>query len=182
MLYNKDVVSSVLTFIRHLDQLKRQPILQPGEAPVVRRRTDLEADPSQPSNLCERTMHAFAQQNIPISQPLSLPVLSISLTCPGKDFRGPCALQFVDHDRQSIHRLCLILHMNDSLFGMYQSLLHIYAKLQPIRFLPTPASFLPHAWDTLHPASSARNLQTGNACLVHQCKLMTLTTQWQWHR
>ena len=86
VLYNKDVVSAVLTFMRHLDQLKRQPVMTRGAAsakPRPHAMDQLEVDPSQPSNLFERTMHAFAQQNIPISQPLSLPVLSISLTCPG---------------------------------------------------------------------------------------------------
>ena len=89
VLYNKDVVSSVLTFMRHLDQLKRQPLIQPGAITAMSRRSDLDVDPSQPSNLCERTMHAFAQQNIPISQPLSLPVLSLSLTCPGEPSAFP---------------------------------------------------------------------------------------------
>ncbi len=86
VLYNKDVVSSVLTFMRHLDQLKRQPIMQPDAFQGMPRKADHELDPSQPSNLWERTMHAFAQQNIPVSQPLSLPVLSVSLTCPGELF------------------------------------------------------------------------------------------------
>ncbi|KAK9867090.1 hypothetical protein WJX84_006946 [Apatococcus fuscideae] len=92
VLYNKDVVSAVLTFMRHLDQLKRQPVITPVGAPDKPRPHAmdlLEVDPSQPSNLFERTMHAFATQNIPISQPLALPVLSISLTCPGIVLRIP---------------------------------------------------------------------------------------------
>lgn len=94
VLYNKDVVSAVLTFMRHLDQLKRQPVISSGATPAKPQAHDLlECDPSQPSNLFERTMHAFAQQNIPISQPLSLPVLSVSLTCPGQSLSPPTFLR-----------------------------------------------------------------------------------------
>lgn len=109
ILYNKDVVSAVLTFMRHLDQLKRQPILMPGGS-ASPKGTELENDPSQPSNLFERTMHAFAQQNIPISQPLSLPVLSVSLTCPG-------ALSSRPRTRSNEAAICGILAFEAAMAG-----------------------------------------------------------------
>ena len=44
---------------------------------------DLKPEPGQPATLTERVFHAFAQHNMPVYKPLTLPVTFIDLSCPG---------------------------------------------------------------------------------------------------
>ena len=80
--YNKHIVRTVLNFAKHLAQLKDRPLQ--SQAPASQQQLpELKAAPGQPSTLSERVFHAFAQQNMPVYKPLSLPVNHCKLSCPG---------------------------------------------------------------------------------------------------
>lgn len=82
MEYKKLVVLAVLNFWQHLAQLKDKP-LKDRASKEVQALPDLKAEPGQPVTLSERVFHAFAQQNMPVYKPLTLPVTSVDLSCPG---------------------------------------------------------------------------------------------------
>ena len=80
--YKKLVVLAALNFLQHLGQLKDKP-LKDRASKEVQALPDLKAEPGQPATLSERVFHAFAQQNMPVYKPLTLPVTSADLSCPG---------------------------------------------------------------------------------------------------
>lgn len=86
--YSNYVVVAALRFYNHLARLKGQPL---QELPPVPEKPlpELKAAPGQPATLSERVYHAFAQQNMPVYKPLSLPVTRLSVRCPGLLPRQP---------------------------------------------------------------------------------------------
>lgn len=80
--YNKHIVLAGLTFFKHLAKLKDQPLKSQPPLPA-NPLPDLKPEPGQPVTLSERVFHAFAQQNMPVHKPLSLPVTQVTLACPG---------------------------------------------------------------------------------------------------
>lgn len=80
--YNKCIVVAGLSFFKHLAKLKDRPLKSlPPKPPQPL--PELKPEPGQPVTLGERVFHAFAQQNMPVHKPLSLPVTSVLLSCPG---------------------------------------------------------------------------------------------------
>lgn len=84
--YNTHIVAAALRFGSHLAQLKDQPLQKGPAAPTAKGLPELRADPGQPATLSERVFHAFAQQNMPVYKPLSLPVTRVKISCPGMPF------------------------------------------------------------------------------------------------
>lgn len=80
--YNKCIVLAGLSFFKHLAKLKDRP-LKTIPPPPSQPLPELKPEPGQPVTLGERVFHAFAQQNMPVHKPLSLPVTQMSLACPG---------------------------------------------------------------------------------------------------
>ena len=80
--YNKRIVLAGLSFFKHLSKLKDQPLVNQTPLPS-RPLPELKPEPGQPATLSERVFHAFAQQNMPVYKPLSLPVTHYRLICPG---------------------------------------------------------------------------------------------------
>jgi hypothetical protein len=84
VVYNKELVLALLSFWDQLATLRKVPLERlPAAASGQSAVPDLQVDPGQPINLSERVLHAFAQHNLPIYKPLSLPVTWVTLFCPG---------------------------------------------------------------------------------------------------
>lgn len=81
--YNNYIVVAALRFYSHLARLKNQPLQNQLPQPA-KPLPELKAAPGQPVTLSERVFHAFAQQNMPVYKPLSLPVTRLKLSCPGE--------------------------------------------------------------------------------------------------
>ena len=81
--YSKRVTLAALKFFQDLSMQKDKP-LQERNGADCQALPDLKPEPGQPATLSERVFHAFAQQNMPVYKPLSLPVTNIDLSCPGR--------------------------------------------------------------------------------------------------
>ena len=90
------MVLAVLNFLQHLDQLKDKP-LKDRASEEIQALPDLKPDPGQPATLGERVFHAFAQQNMPVYSPLSLPITFMDLSCPGEAFSQSLMHPFFTH-------------------------------------------------------------------------------------
>ena len=83
LLYNSDVVGAALGFVNELLHHKSR---------VMQQTSCVEDDPGQPRNLTERVLHSFARHDIPVDRPVSLPLVSVDMYCPGET--GLCVAIF----------------------------------------------------------------------------------------
>ena len=74
LLYNSDIVGAALGFVNELQHHK---------SCVLERLADPDDEPGQPRNLTERVLHSFARHDIPVDRPVSLPLVSVDMYCPG---------------------------------------------------------------------------------------------------
>lgn len=75
LLYNSDVVGAALGFVSELMHHRSR---------VLERSGSMFDEPGQPRNLTERVLHSFARYDIPIDRPVSLPLVSVDMYCPGE--------------------------------------------------------------------------------------------------
>lgn len=80
LLYNSDIVGAALGFVNEL---------QHHSSRVLERRADAGDEPGQPRALTERVLHSFARHDIPVDRPVSLPLVSIDMYCPGTPLHYP---------------------------------------------------------------------------------------------
>jgi len=74
LLYNSDLVGAALGFVNELQHHKSR---------VLERTADAGDEPGRPQNLTERVLHSFARHDIPVDRPVSLPLISVDMYCPG---------------------------------------------------------------------------------------------------
>ena len=77
LLYNSDIVGAALGFVNELQHHKSR---------VLEKAADAGEEPGQPRNLTERVLHSFARHDIPVDRPVSLPLISVDMYCPGAGF------------------------------------------------------------------------------------------------
>ncbi len=88
LLYNSDIVGAALGFVNELQHHKSR---------VLEKTTDAGDEPGRPRNLTERVLHSFARHDIPVDRPVSLPLISVDMYCPGDTHGTHLALHsFVD--------------------------------------------------------------------------------------
>lgn len=75
LLYNSDVVGAALGFFDGLLHHKSR---------VLDKAASINDEPGQPRNLTERVLHSFARYDIPVDRPVSLPLISVDMYCPGE--------------------------------------------------------------------------------------------------
>lgn len=75
LLYNSDVVGAALGFFNELLHHKSR---------VMEKTAGASDEPGQPRNLTERVLHSFARYDISVDRPVSLPLVSVDMYCPGK--------------------------------------------------------------------------------------------------
>ena len=75
LLYNSDVVGAALGFFDGLLHHKSR---------VLEKAASINDEPGQPRNLTERVLHSFARYDIPVDRPVSLPLISVDMYCPGQ--------------------------------------------------------------------------------------------------
>ena len=73
LLYNSDIVGAALGFVDELQHHKSR---------VLEKTVDGD-EPNQPRSLTERVLHSFARHDIPVDHPVSLPLVSVDMYCPG---------------------------------------------------------------------------------------------------
>ena len=79
--HSQAVVLAALTFAGHLKRCKSMPLDRAAaQVPAAAPTTALSGTPQ---TLAEQVLHSFAQNNIPIHQPIMLPLLVPTLDCPG---------------------------------------------------------------------------------------------------
>lgn len=95
LLYNSDLVGAALGFVNELQHHSSR----------VWERTSDGDEPGQPHNLTERVLHSFARHDIPVDRPVSLPLVSVDMYCPGKAAFGLHILRRggEGHDQYSPH-------------------------------------------------------------------------------
>lgn len=76
LLYNSDVVGAALSFINELLHHRSR---------VMKKDSSMTEEPGQPRNLTERVLHSFARYDISVDRPVSLPLVSVDMYCPGDD-------------------------------------------------------------------------------------------------
>ena len=74
LLYSADIVGAALGFISELRHHKSR---------VLDKTVDAGDEPGRPRNLTERVLHSFARHDIPVDRPVSLPLVSVDMYCPG---------------------------------------------------------------------------------------------------
>ena len=79
LLYNSDIVGAALGFVNEL---------QHHSSRVLERTSDAGDEHGQPHNLTERVLHSFARHDIPVDRPVSLPLVSVDMYCPGTSVSG----------------------------------------------------------------------------------------------
>lgn len=77
LLYNSDLVGAALGFVNEL---------QHHSSRVLERTPDAGDEHGQPRNLTERVLHSFARHDTPVDRPVSLPLVSVDMYCPGRFF------------------------------------------------------------------------------------------------
>ena len=77
LLYNSDIVGAALGFVSELQHHKSR---------VLEKTADAGEEPGRPRNLTERVLHSFARHDIPVDRPVSLPLISVDMYCPGAGF------------------------------------------------------------------------------------------------
>lgn len=77
LLYNSDIVGAALGFVDELQHHKSR---------VLEKAADAGEEPGQPRSLTERVLHSFARHDIPVDRPVSLPLISVDMYCPGAGF------------------------------------------------------------------------------------------------
>ncbi|KAL0018632.1 hypothetical protein WJX77_009530 [Trebouxia sp. C0004] len=80
LLYNSDLVGAALGFVNEL---------QHHTSRVLEKTADAGDEPGRPRNLTERVLHSFARHDIPVDRPVSLPLISVDMYCPGVVFCIP---------------------------------------------------------------------------------------------
>ena len=81
LLYNSDLVGAALGFVNEL---------QHHSSRVLERTADAADEHGQPRNLTERVLHSFARHDIPVDRPVSLPLISVDMYCPGTSHSAIC--------------------------------------------------------------------------------------------
>lgn len=76
LLYNSDVVGAALSFLNELLHHRSR---------VMKKDGSMTEEPGQPRNLTERVLHSFARYDISVDRPVSLPLVSVDMYCPGED-------------------------------------------------------------------------------------------------
>lgn len=74
LLYNSDLVGAALGFVNEL---------QHHSSRVLERTSNAGDEHGQPRNLTERVLHSFARHDTPVDRPVSLPLVSVDMYCPG---------------------------------------------------------------------------------------------------
>ena len=74
ILYSSDVVGAALGFVNELQHHKSR---------VLEKTVDMTDEPGAPASLTERVLHSFARHDIPVDRPVSLPLISVDMYCPG---------------------------------------------------------------------------------------------------
>ena len=81
LLYNTDVVGAALGFVNEL---------QHHSSRVLERTSEAGDEHGRPHNLTERVLHSFARHDIPVDRPVSLPLVSVDMYCPGRLYLPAC--------------------------------------------------------------------------------------------
>lgn len=106
VIHTQSVVMAALTFASHLKRHKAVPLQRAAGQEAGGMQQQL---PSAPQTLAEQVLQSFALNNIPIHQPLILPMLIPSLECPGERHHSPLQQQLAKAELHSVVllRACL---------------------------------------------------------------------------